>query len=634
MNISPSYSIREDPGMEGKDQTLHKMASMAPVQETANMGPNGRYTTRYTWAGSAADESGRLDYIGNSYLFRTIASTYFEVEILKGLVAKSTFNFDNADNVAKGYTPSGVLASIRGTYSSYRKQNFVNENTLSYTKSFKNVHNFNALAGYSYNNYKIDKVSLASGALYTNYTNTTLPAQSTGSTNEQRAVLLSYYGRLQYDYAGKYLLSASMRRDGSSRFGSQHRWGAFPSASVGWRISDEKFFKVKFINDLKIRASYGAGGNNAIPNYASYASLVAYNYGLGGGVQLGTGISGINNPDLHWESSYTNNIGLDASFLNNRITTSFDYYVKTNKDLLLYKPSLATSGSTTFLTNIGEVRNKGFEIEVSTKNIVDKNFQWNTSLNLSNNENRVMKLDGEQTRMEIATNSFGNVPFILMEVGRPMNSIYVVKQNGVLTQEDIDKGYPVITNQKAGDPRYVDFNGDGKITQADRQVLGQPSPKYTFGITNTFKYKNFDLTVLVQGQTGGHIYSLFGRAMNLTGMSVTQNALDVDVKTRGNYYTNFNSIVNSDWLYKSDYVSVRSINLGFNLKSLIKSDFVSAARIYLSGDNLFYKDKYAGGYNPEATNINLSGETNFPVPGDYGGLPVAKSFVLGVNFTF
>lgn len=633
INISPSYSIREDPGMEGKDQTLHKMVSMAPIQETANMGPNGRYNTRYTWAGSAADESGRLDYVGNSYLFRTLASSYFEVEILKGLVAKSTFNFDNADNVAKGYTPSGTLASIRGSYSSYRKQNFVNENTLSYTKSFNGSHNFNALAGYSYNTYKIDKVSLSSGALYTNYSNQTLPANSTGSTNEQKAVLLSYYGRLQYDYKGKYLLSASMRRDGSSRFGSGHRWGVFPSASVGWRISDEKFFNVKFINDLKVRASYGAGGNNSIGNYASYATLAAFNYGMGGAVQLGTGINGVNNPDLHWESSYTNNIGLDASFLNNRISTSIDYYVKTNKDLLLNRPSLAVSGASTYLTNIGEVRNKGVELELNTRNIIQKNFQWSTSLNVSRNENKVVKLDGEQTRIEISSNGFGS-PFVLMQVGLPMYSIYVVKQNGVLTQDDIDKGYPTIQNQKVGDPRYVDFNGDGLINQNDRQVVGQPAPKYTWGITNNFKYKNFDLSILIQGQNGGNVYGLFGRAMNLTGMSATQNALDVDVKTRGNYFTSFSSIPNTDWLYKSDYVSVRSINLGFNLKSVIKSDFVSAARIYISAENLFYKDKYAGGYNPEATNINLSGDAVYPVPGDYGGLPLAKSFVLGVNFTF
>lgn len=633
INISPSYSVKQDPGIEGKDNTLHKIVSMAPVQETANLGPDGKYITRYAWAGSAADETGRFDRVGDATLFRTLASTFFEVEFMKGLVGKTTFNFDNADNVAKGYVPSTTLSGISGTYSSYRKQNFVNENTLAYNTSIKNVHNISAIAGFSYNNYKIDKVSLSSGANYTNFTNQTLPTGSTGTTNEQRAVLISYFGRLQYDYDGKYLVSASMRRDGSSRFGSDHRWGIFPSASVGWRISQEKFFRVKAINDLKIRASYGAGGNNSIGNYASLATLGSFNYTFNSAVALGSGINGITNPDLHWESSYTNNIGLDASLFNNRITTSIDYYVKTNKDLLLNVPSLASSGASTYLTNIGEVQNRGWELEVTSKNYASRSFQWTTSLNLSQNKNKVLKLDGLQTKMEV-TPGFGEVPYSLMQVGLPLYSIYVIRQNGVLTQDDINKGYPMYGTQKVGDPRYVDINGDNKITATDRQVVGQPSPKYIWGITNTFKYKGFDLTILLQGQNGGYVYSLFGRAMNLTGMGSTQNALDVDVKTRGNYKTSFGSIVNTDWLYKSDYISLRTINLGYDLKRNFKTKFISAARVYVSAENIFYRDKYDGGYNPEATNANLSGDGNYPTPGDYGGLPLSRSFVVGVNFTF
>jgi len=633
INISPSYSIKQDPGIEGKDNTLHKIVSMAPVQESANLGPDGRYTTRYLWAGSAADETGRFDRTGDASLFRTLASAYFEVEFVKGLTAKATFNFDNADNVSKSYIPSTTsLSSISGSYSSYRKQNFVNENTLNYVHSFKK-HNINAIAGYSYNNYKIDKVSLSSGANYTNFSNTTLPTGSTGTTNEARAVLISYFGRLQYDYDGKYLASVSIRRDGSSRFGSEHRYGTFPSFSAGWRISQENFFRVKPINDLKLRYSYGANGNNSIGNYSWLATLGSFNYNFGGAVVLGSGVNGVTNPDLHWESSYTNNFGIDATLFNNRITTSFDYYVKTNKDLLLYIPSLSLSGNTTYLTNIGEVRNRGWEWEVNTRNIVRSKFQWNTSLNLSQNENELLKLDGQQTKIEI-TPGFGEVPYSIMQVGLPINAIYVVRQDGVLSQADIDKGYPMFGTQKVGDPRYVDLNGDGKITAADRDFVGRPSAKYIWGVTNTFKYKNFDLSILVQGQNGGYVYSLFGRAMNLTGMSNTQNALDVDVKTRGNYKTSFGSIVNTDWLYKSDYVSVRTINLGYNLKPHFKTAFVTAARVYVTAENIFYRDKYKGGYNPEATNANLSGESNYPSPGDYGGLPLSKSFVLGVNFTF
>jgi hypothetical protein len=272
-------------------------------------------------------------------------------------------------------------------------------------------------------------------------------------------------------------------------------------------------------------------------------------------------------------------------------------------------------------------------LEVSSRNIVGKRVQWNTSLNLSHNQNTVKKLDGTQTKIEVGA-SFGEVPYTIMQVGLPLNSIYVVKQNGVLSAEDIAKGYPMYGNQKVGDPRYVDFNGDGKITPADRQVLGQPNPKYTWGVTNTIKFKGFDLNIMVQGQNGGSIYSLFGRAMNLTGMGSTQNVIDVDVSKRGNYNTSFGSIVNSDWLYSSNYVSVRTINLGYDLGKKLNNKFISGARIYVTAENLFYWDKYDGGWNPEATNANLSGDSNFPTPGDYGGLPLSKSVVFGVNFTF
>ncbi|KAK6020492.1 TonB-dependent receptor plug domain protein, partial [Ostertagia ostertagi] len=206
--------------------------------------------------------------------------------------------------------------------------------------------------------------------------------------------------------------------------------------------------------------------------------------------------------------------------------------------------------------------------------------------------------------------------------------------NGVLTNEDIEKGYPMFGTQKVGDPRYVDANGDGKITDADRVIAGQPNPKYFWGITNTFRYKNFDLSVFIQGQNGGYIYSLLGRAINSTNMGNTSNTLDVDIATRGNNQTNYTAPFNTDWLYKSDYISIRSITLGYDLGKLFKSNYIQGARIYMSLENWFYWDKYKGGFNPEATNANLSSDANFSVPGDYGGLPVARSSVLGINFTF
>ena len=635
LNISPSFSIKDDPGVEGKDNTLHKMMAMAPVQESAPDANGRKYTVRYAWAGTDVDPLTRLEQrVGQAKMSRVLAGSYFDLEIAKGLNARSTFNFDNVDNINKGYVPSATLASISGSYGSYRKQNFVNENTVSYARQIGS-HNISAVAGNSYNTYKIDKVTLASNGNFAYYDVTTLPANSVGSTNEERSVLISYFGRVQYDYDGKYLLSASVRRDGSSRFGSEYRWGNFPSVSAGWRISQEKFFHVKQINDLKLRASYGASGNNNIGNYSWLSTLAAFNYSFGGTQNLGTGLNRITNKLLHWERSYSNNYGLDVSAFNNRITMSFDYYNKRNKDMLLNTPIPVTSGFNTILTNLGEVLNKGWELEINTRNLRGGAMQWNTSLNLSHNSNKLVKLDGVQQRIEVAPN-FGEVPYALMEVGLPMYSIYVVQQNGVLTADDIAKGYPMLGTQKVGDPRYVDAVPDGKITAADRVVVGQPNPKYTWGITNTVKYKGFDLSVFVQGQNGGSVYSLFGRAMNLTGMSGTQNTLDIDPAIRGNYKTSFGSIVNTDWLYSSDYVSIRSIIIGYDLTKLMKNNkaFFKGARIYLTGENWFYWDNYKGGFNPEATNANLSGNSNIPVPGDYGGLPQSRSVTMGLNLSF
>ena len=285
------------------------------------------------------------------------------------------------------------------------------------------------------------------------------------------------------------------------------------------------------------------------------------------------------------------------------------------------------------MTNAGSLRNWGWELELNSINTTGE-FKWNTSVNLAYNQNKVLSLGSNQSSLDINQN-FGSYSYATMTVGLPMYAIKVVQQDGVLTAEDIANGAAMYNTEKVGDPKYVDQNNDGKITDADRVVVGHPNPDYVWGITNTFKYKAFDLSVLVQGQNGGSIYSLLGRAINLTGMPYTQNVLDVDVSKRGNYRTTFGAISNTDWLYSSDYVSIRNITFGYNLaENLIKWKAVRGARLYVSLENWFYWDKYKGGFNPQATNANLSGDSNFPMPGDYGGLPIAKSLVFGLNFNF
>jgi TonB-linked SusC/RagA family outer membrane protein len=637
INLAPSYSVKNDPGVEGKDNTLFKALTATPVFESTSNAAGEKYTTRYAWGSSTTNMLNALDRTGRNSMYRNLISTYASYHFLKGFTLKSTINFDNTDNTFEGYTPNDVLASIRGTYNTFRRQNIVNENTLNYDKSLGN-HTFNVLLGQSFNSYEITKSNLSSGGLYSNSSIETLPAGSTGSTSGEKNTLVSYFARLQYNYKEKYLLSSSIRSDGSSKFGSAKRWGTFYSLSLGWVIKNEAFLdNVDWLSNLKLRASLGTNGNNNIGSYVWRSTLANYNYSIGGAPAIGQGVSGISNPELHWEQSKSIDFGLDFALLKHRISGTLEVYRKNNSELLLRVPVVAASGFTSYSTNIGEVQNQGWEFEVSTVNVAAKDFQWKTSANISHNENKVLALGLDQTKIEISNAFDGGVPFIKLEVGKPMYTIFGLQQNGVITQADIDKGGTTIGGKSLilGDPRYIDQNADGKINSGDRVDLGNPTPKFTWGITNDFKYKDLDLSILVQGQNGGTVYGLTGRAIDRTGMGQVENSLDVDPAVRGNWRTTFGYQANSDWLYKSDYVSVRSISVGYNLKEAIKNlKVIDNIRLYVTGENLFYWNKYKVGFNPEALNTSASSNTDFAVPVDYGGAPLAKSVVLGVNVNF
>ena len=636
-NLAPSYSVKDDPGVEGKDNIIHKALGASPIFENTTNDLGELYTVKYAWGSSQTSMLNLLAKKGKNSMYRNLISSYASYKLTDDLTLKSTINFDNTDNTTENYTPSNLLTGIIGAYNTYRRQNIVNENTLNYVKSYKD-HHFNLLLGQSFSSYQMTKSTLASGALYSSFSIETLPTGSTGSTSAEKNTLLSYFGRLQYDYKEKYLISASIRRDGSSKFGFQQRWGVFPSVSLGWRITQEDFMKkFNWINDLKLRASAGINGSNNIGNYAAYSTLASYNYTLGGANAIGQGIGSIPNPLLHWEESKSTDLGLDFSILKNRISGTFEVYRKINSDLLLQVPVVGASGFTNYLTNIGKVQNQGWEFELNTSNVATKNFKWKTSLNLSHNENQVLALGPDQTKIEIAASGLSGVPFVKLEVGKPMYTLFMLVQDGVVTQADIDAGGTTIGGNalKLGDPRYIDQNGDKKITADDRVDVGNPTPKIIWGITNTFKYKAFDLNVLVQGQNGGTVYGLIGRGINRTGMSAGENNLDVDPAVRGNWKTSFGYQANTDWLYSSDYLSIRNITLGYDLSKALKSmTRIDKARIYISGENWFYWNKYKVGYNPEAVNTAASSDGAFALPVDYGGAPLAKSLVLGLNINF
>lgn len=669
VNIAPSYSISEDPGVEGKDAIFHQAISYTPVQpDSVGLNTNVFNNTAYQWSNSANSPVAKLENkIGETKKYRTLATIYGEYQIMKGLNFRSSLNFDNTDNTAAGYTPYTISGNITnrtfnatttpnlasgtsGSYNTFKRQTFVNENTLTYNTTFDKVHNLTVLLGQSYNVDRTDNSSLSSVGGYNNSVIHTLSAAAatTGSSSATKNILVSYFSRVEYSYKDKYLLSASLREDGSSRLGLSTKYGVFPSASIGWRVIEEPFMKkLPVVSDLKLRASYGVNGNNNVGDYGSISTLGNYGYVLGYPTQtaaVGQAPNVLADPNLKWEKSETYDFGFDFGILSNRITGSFDYYNKLNSDLLFSVPLPETSGFSSYLTNAASVRNTGEELELTSRNLVGK-FQWSTTVNVSHNANKVVSLYRNQNQI-IIPNDF-DVSDAVLRVGYPINSIYVVKQNGFLTQADINNHYPVYgTGETVGDPKYVDYDGNGVITEGDKQIVGHPNPNYTWGVTNTFRYMGFDLSVLVQGQNGGNIYSLLGRAITRTGQGSTDNApafyndrwRSPDNQGAGRIskaYSTFGFVANTDWLYSSDYYRIRDITLGYNLKNLIKSNKIfQAIRIYATAENFFGHDKYYGGLNPEAQNTSISSNGSLPEAGDYGGLPLAKSLIFGLNVTF
>lgn len=673
INLAPTYSETNNPQGDGKDSPIMNIAAIAPVVE-ANAGLNtgaGEFST-YTWSSPrlVSPYAVLTNSIGLTKNTRLLTSVYAEYSILPSLSVKSTINYDDVNQQTKKYVSDYVAVggateritnpgkNASGSYGGYRKQNFVNENTLNFIKTIDKVHHVSAVAGVSFNAVHGESFTInTAGGFANNIVNTisnaipnTAGVTVTGTATENNNTLFSYYGRLQYDYEGKYLVTGSIRRDASSKFGINNQWGTFPSASIGWRISQEPFLKeVKAISDLKLRFSWGKSGNNNIGNYSSIPTLAGTTYNFGGTTPIvasGQVAAALANPNLKWETSNTYDLGFDAALWNSRINVSFDAYTKKSTDLLLNLPVLAASGFSTSLQNIGSVKNEGIELGITSRNIVTPDFQWSTNANIAFNRNEVISLNADGSPIYIPSAYSGsNAPYIL-QPGLPMFSYFVTKSIGILTQADIDDPKVAkIKNQTVGDTKYFDANNDGVISADDRVVYGQPNPKYTWGITNNFKYKNFDLSVQVYGQVGGSILSYFGRAVDFSG-STTANILGIWRERwtpenqnydapRGKLASTYTlPQVTSDWVYSTDFIRVQNITFGYNLRDLTKTGVFSSARIYVALQNWFSHDNYRGGVNPEAQNTNVSGNGSYPIPGDYGAMPLSKTASVGLNLTF
>lgn len=538
MNLAPTYIVTDGSGRaNGKDSQAHKTLSSAPVSEPGvgymtYVQPNGRYG----WADTTSSPSYILNtdisqnrtlrMVGNAFL-RITPFQDFRVELS---AAANYYDLDgnkySFSSSGKGWA-KGEGQSSSGSHSTSRIWNTLLQAVANYDHTF-NKHGVSAMLGFSSEQsslgYKTEqgfKAPFPNDAITGSFDGSKVAAGTNTVTEQTPNKLLSTFGRLQYNYDERYMLSGSLRFDGGSVFGVNNKWGVFPAISGGWIISNEKFFKnwdQKWWNTLKIRASYGVTGNNSISNTAAYATLTSSVYGGAAGYYT----SSLGNADLGWEKTHSTDIAVDLGFLNNRIQLSLDWYTKNTTDLLYQVPVEGASGFSTIWDNLGDIHNEGFEIELNTHNLTG-NFKWDTSFNMSYNKNEVKKLGTDNT--PIYSGFSGSNYSNILTVGKAVNTYYMYDAIGVWkNQAEIDaysaahNGQPVTFEGKQiqpGDIRYRDVNNDGKYDKDnDRDYLGSPTPKFVFGMTNRFSYKNFDLSILLTAQTGGKIYGILGRAID------------------------------------------------------------------------------------------------------------------------
>lgn len=455
--------------------------------------------------------------------------------------------------------------------------------------------------------------------------------------NETEWALLSYMARVNYSYEDRYLLTATIRRDGSSRFGKKHRWGTFPSVSVAWRASQEKWFpKNDYINDLKVRAGYGVTGSQAsVGNYsylASYNTSV-YPFGISSGNQTALVSSTLANPYIHWEEVAQTNIGFDASLFNSRVMFSFDAYLKETRDMLVKASIPITSGfedTTTTYTNAGKVRNQGIEMSLHTINLTGE-LGWETNLTATYNKNKIKDLNSD---VPYYINQINNSYVTMLTKDYPINVFYGYVTDGIFQNQSEVNTHAVQPGAEPGDIRFRDLNNDGVINDSDRTVIGNPNPSWLFSMNNSLSYKGFELSVFLQGIAGNKIYN--ANNIDNTGMAAAYNqTTDVLKRWQGEGTSNSmpravfgdpnqNTRVSDRFVENGSYLRLKNITLSYTFpKQWLQKTQIENARLSLSCENVATITGYSG-FDPE---VGINGI-------DQNRYPISRTFSLGLNFNF
>lgn len=586
---------------------------------------------------------------------RGTVNAYMNVELIEGLQYRLSANADLGNEMRERWVPSianGTMFSAppkpaTGWHQNRNYRDWLIENTLTYKKTIAEKHNFDLLAGYTTqkswedqariqaDNYPDDEIAWW-GAASTKVGD--LGTATTPNSFRNEWSMISYLGRLNYDYMGKYILSLSFRRDGCSRFGPESKWANFPSISAGWIISDESFMeKFDRLSYLKLRGSYGKVGNYNIGNYSYLASAATANYVFGGGIAPGRALDGIGNGNLTWETTSQYDLGLDIGLFNDRIFLVYDYYWKKTDGLLYQIDVPRQSGFEYIQSNIGELRFWGHEVGIETKNLVGK-FKWNTNLNMTFSRNKAIKLGTNDA--PIGGNS-NQGDFNRTEVGKPLGMFYGYIYDGVFMTEEEYQAGPKHASSMVGSVRMKDLNGDGIIDMSDRTFIGDPNPDMIFGITNEFSYKNFDVSIVMSGSIGGDLIDGTREwTENIDGVfnvrkEVAERWRSVEKPGNGKIprtrsgTTELFRFNNTRWVFDGSYISLKNLTFGYTIP-VKRNAYISGLRVYFSGQNLLTLTKYPG-MNPEVNNYGSEGLRQGV---DISSYPVASVYTLGVNIKF
>lgn len=674
VSIADQAPLSESGGRSVIEHAI-KMAPYFPVYNSSNIGgyqgPNSAVDAQDAENPVRVLEHGsrKKDDLG------LLGSVFAQYEILKGLTFRTQaggefrkFEFNNFlpsyadDNIGgTGILDHAIINRAAGSLTS-----IILTNSLVYDFTLSQKHNFQAMLLSESTNTKTANLNAASDNFISNDVNQISNTNANVTSFSSEYARLGYLGRVNYAYDNKYILAASLRRDASSRFGPNNRWGTFPSVAVGWVLSNEDFLAgSNNINLLKIRGSWGKTGNDNIPDYRFSTGIESnFHYPIAGSDALGATVSGLANKDLKWEETTMTNIGLDVALFDYAVTASLEVYTNESNDLLIPRILPLSSGfhNGTVIENVGAIKTQGVELSLGYNSPSDKAFQWSLNLNLGTNKNEVLDLG---TNESIVGGGFENENISYSEVGNSAYQFYGWQFDGIFQNQaevEAHAGGSQAANLNAapGDFRIVDVNGDGEINADDRTIIGNPFPDFTYGLNLGANYKGFDIGLFFNGVAGNDVYNT--NIYDLEGMPRLFNA-GVSVLDRWTGAGTSNTIpraggaatntqVSSRFVEDGSFTRLRNVSIGYDLTDKVFNGKVSKFRVYVSGQNLLTFTNYSG-LDPEigayvatgageipgtiggvATNANGQPTGNFELGIDRGNYPVAKSFIFGFDVTF